>query len=179
VRKLIGGATAAILVLTVGAGSVFAANPGSKPGDQTIVQIVLADDGEFDVLQAAVVEAGLVGALSSTDDQHTVFAPTDRAFVSTFRALLSNSGLTEADVIDFIDAGGVDSALGAGALQDILLYHVTNGRRTSKSVVAAPRYQMLNGDTLTRGDLVAAGLGQLDISASNGVIHLINSVLLS
>ena len=177
-RKLMGGVTAAILALTIGAGSVFAGNPGSKPGDQTIVQIVLADDGEFDILQAAVIQAGLVGALSSTDDQYTVFAPTDWAFVSTFRGLLSDSGLTEGEVIDFIDAGGVDTAFGAGALQDILLYHVTNGRRTSKSVVAAPRYQMLNGDTLTRGDLVAAGLGQLNISASNGVIHVINSVLL-
>ena len=63
-RKLIGGATAAVLALTVGAGSVLAANPGSKPGDQTIVEIVLADDNEFDVLQAAVIEAGLAGALS-------------------------------------------------------------------------------------------------------------------
>ena len=76
------------------------------------------------------------------------------------------------------DAGGVDALLGEGALQDILLYHVTNGRRTSKSVVAAPAYKMLNGDKLSRGELVEAGLGQLNISASNGVIHEIDAVLL-
>ena len=82
------------------------------------------------------------------------------------------------EVIDFIEAGGVDDTFGAGALADILLYHVTNGRRISKSVVAAPGYWMLNGDRLSRSHLVAAGLGELNISASNGVIHIINSVLL-
>ena len=176
-RKLLAGTTAALLALTVAAAPAFAAT-GAKPGTDTIVQIVLADDGEFDVLQAAVIEAGLAGALSSTDDQYTVFAPTDWAFVSTFRGLLNDNSLTEADVIAFIQAGGVDTAFGDGALADILLYHVTNGRRTSNSVVKAPGYQMLNGDRLSRSDLVAAGLGTLNISASNGVIHVINSVLL-
>lgn len=177
-RKLLGGTTAALLALTIAAAPAFAAHAGAKPGTDTIVDIVVANDGEFDVLQAAVIEAGLAGALSSTDNQYTVFAPTDWAFVSTFRALLGDNSLTEADVIAFIDAGGVDSAFGSGALADILLYHVTNGRRTSSSVVAAPRYQMLNGETLTRGDLLAAGIAATDISASNGVIHVINSVLL-
>ena len=50
------------------------------------VAMPMAEDNEFDVLQAAVIEAGLVGGLSSTDDQFTVFAPSDGAFVSTFRA---------------------------------------------------------------------------------------------
>ncbi|MBI2780636.1 MAG: fasciclin domain-containing protein [Chloroflexi bacterium] len=176
-RKLLGGTTAALLALTIAAAPAFA-SAGAKPGTDTIVDIVLVNDGEFDVLQAAVTEAGLAGVLSSTDDQFTVFAPTDWAFVSTFRGLLNDNTLTEGDVISFIQAGGVDTAFGTGALADILLYHVTNGRRTSTSVVAAPGYQMLNGDRLSRSDLVAAGLGQLNISASNGVIHVINSVLL-
>ena len=170
----------AVLIATIAVATVatpaFAA-AGAKPGPTTIVGIVTAD-GEFDVLQAAVVEAGLVAALNSTDNQYTVFAPTDAAFVSTFRAVLANNSLTEADVIAFISAGGVDTALGDGALSDILLYHVTNGRRTSTSVVAAPGYQMLNGERLTRSDLLAAGINAVDISASNGVIHVINSVLL-
>ena len=170
-------ATIASLALAIGAAPVFAANPGAKPGDSTIVEIVLAPDGEFDVLQAAVIEAGLVGALSS-DKQYTVFAPTDAAFVTTFRSVLGNGSLTESDVIAFIDAGGVDTALGEGTLVDILLYHVTNGRRTAKSVVKAPVYTMLNGDRLTRGELFDAGIAAVDISASNGVIHVINSVLL-
>lgn len=177
-RKLLTGATTALLALAIAAAPALAGSAGAKPGNATIVDIVLTGDGEFDVLQAAVIEAGLAGALGSTDDQYTVFAPTDWAFVSTFRGLLADDTLTEGDVIDFIDAGGVDDAFGAGALANILLYHVTEGRRISKSVVAAPGYWMLNGDRLSRSDLVAAGLGELNISASNGVIHVINSVLL-
>ena len=177
-RTILRGATAAVLALTIGAVPVFAANPAAKPGDSNIVEIVLANDGKFDVLQAAVIEAGLAGALASPDDQYTVFAPSDWAFVSTFRTVLGDSSLTEADVIAFIDGGGVDTAFGNGALADILLFHVTNGRRTSGSVVAAPQYRMLNGDRLTRAQLLDAGIAAVDISASNGVIHVIDSVLL-
>ena len=177
-RTILRGAAAATLALAVGASPVLAGSPGAKPGDSTIVEIVLAPDGEFDVLQAAVIEAGLAGALSSTNDQHTVFAPTDAAFVSTFRAVLGNGGLTEAAVIAFINAGGVDTAFGDGALANILLFHVTNGRRTSNSVVHAPQYRMLNGDRLTRDRLLEARIVATDISASNGVIHVIGSVLL-
>ena len=176
-RKLIAGATSALLILAIAAAPALA-GAGAKPGSSTIVEIVLAEDNEFDVLQAAVIEAGLVGALSSTDDQYTVFAPTDAAFVSTFRAVLGDATLTEAQVIAFIDGGGVDTALGAGTLVDILLFHVTNGRRTSTSVVAAPGYQMLNGDRLSRAQLLDAGIAAVDVSASNGVIHVIEAVLL-
>ena len=176
-HKLIRGALAATLALAVGAAPAFAA-AGARPGKSTIVEIVLAEDGEFDVLQAAVIEAGLVGPLSGTDRQLTVFAPTDAAFVATFRSLLGNDALTEADVIAFVDAGGVDTAFGEGALADILLFHVTNGRRTSGSVVQPPRYRMLNGDSLSRGQLLDAGIVAVDISASNGVIHVIDWVLL-
>jgi uncharacterized surface protein with fasciclin (FAS1) repeats len=177
-RSIIRGAAAAALAIAIGAAPVFAANAGAKPGNATIVDIVLTNDGEFDVLQAAVIEAGLAGALSSTDDQYTVFAPTDAAFVSTFRSVLGDNSLTESDVIAFIEAGGVDTALGNGALANVLLFHVTNGRRTSNSVVHAPQYRMLNGDRLTRSQLLDAGIAAVDISASNGVIHVINSVLL-
>jgi len=177
-RNLLRGAAAAALALAIGAAPVFASNAGARPGSDTIVGIVLADDGEFDVLQAAVIEAGLAGALSSTDDQYTVFAPTDAAFVSTFRALLGDGTLTESDVIAFIQAGGVDAALGDGALANILLFHVTNGRRTSSSVVHAPQYRMLNGERLSRAQLLDAGIVATDVSASNGVIHVIGSVLL-
>ena len=176
-NKLIRGLATAALALAIGAAPVFAGTPGAKPGTSTIVEIVLAADGEFDALQSAVVEAGLVDALNG-GDQHTVFAPTDAAFVATFRAVLGNNALTEADVIGFIEAGGVDAGLGEGALANILLYHVTNGRRTSASVIAAPQYRMLNGVALSRADLVTAGIVATDISASNGVIHVIGSVLL-
>jgi uncharacterized surface protein with fasciclin (FAS1) repeats len=175
-RKLLSVLAAAALAVAIAAPAMAAT--GAKPGSSTIVQIVLAEDGEFDVLQAAVIEAGLAGALSSTDDQYTVFAPTDAAFVTTFRSLLGNGALTEADVIDFVEEGGVDDALGNGALADIRLFHVTNGRRTSNSVIHAPRYRMLNGESLSRDQLLDARIVAVDISASNGVIHVIGSVLL-
>jgi uncharacterized surface protein with fasciclin (FAS1) repeats len=175
-RKLFLGVISGALALSMAAAPVLGAD-GARPSSATIVDIVLADDGEFDVLQAAVIRAGLAGALSGTR-QLTVFAPTDAAFKTTFRGLLGDNTLTESDVIAFINAGGVDSAFGDGALANILLFHVTNGRRISQSVVAAPSYRMLNGGTLTRTQLLSAGIAATDISASNGVIHVINDVLL-
>ena len=137
----------------------------AKPGNLTIVGIVLQDDGEFDVLQAAVVRAGLVDALNGTA-QYTVFAPTDLAFVTTLGVA------SEAAAIDAVNTMPVET------LTDILLFHVTHGRRNSQSVLAAPTYQMLNGTKLTRSQLSAAGFAATDISASNGIVHVLNAVLL-
>ena len=137
----------------------------AKPGTSTIVEIVLADDGEFDVLQAAVVKAGLVDALNGKG-QYTVFAPTDAAFVKTLGVG------DEAEAIAAVNALPVDT------LKDILLYHVTEGRRTSTSVLAAQYYWMLNGEYLSQSELADAGIASTDISASNGIIHVINSVLI-
>lgn len=172
--------TTLVVVLTVAANS-FAGERGSgakasstgpssaaqaaKPGSSTIVEIVLQPDGEFDMLQAAVVRAGLAGVLNG-QTQYTVFAPTDAAFVATL-------GVTdEAEALEVINALPLD------ALTNILLYHITPGRRTSTSVLAAPQYNTLNGKHLTRAELLAAGIAAVDISASNGVIHVINHVLI-
>jgi uncharacterized surface protein with fasciclin (FAS1) repeats len=137
----------------------------ARPGPLTIVGIVLQDDGEFDVLQAAVVRAGLVDALNGTT-QYTVFAPTDAAFVTTLGVA------NEAAAIDAVNGMPMET------LTDILLFHVTHGRRTSRSVLAAPSYQMLNSATLTREQLGGAGFAATDISASNGIVHVIKAVLL-
>jgi uncharacterized surface protein with fasciclin (FAS1) repeats len=131
----------------------------------TIVEIVLQPDGEFDVLQAAVTRAGLVEVLNGPG-QYTVFAPTDMAFVKTL------------NVADEAAAIAAVNGLPVETLKDILLYHVTSGLQNSTSVLAASSYQMLNGDELTRADLTAAGIATTDLSASNGIVHVINSVLL-
>lgn len=158
-------ATATALV----ADAALEAQPDSaaaaKPGSQTIVQIVLAEDGEFDVLQAAVIRAGLADVLAGPR-QFTVFAPTDAAFVTTLGVADEAAAIAAIDALPLAD------------LTNILQYHVTNGRRTSRSVLAAPQYEMLNGGVLTRDALVAAGIAKADISASNGIIHVINRVLL-
>lgn len=138
----------------------------AKPGKQNIVEIVLKDDGEFDVLQAAVIKAGLVDALSGKN-QLTVFAPTDAAFVQTLGVA------DEAAAIATVESLEVD------ALTNILLYHVTEGRRTSTSVLAAPEYMMLNGMSLTRDELTSKlNTEKLNIMASNGIIHVLNEVLI-
>jgi uncharacterized surface protein with fasciclin (FAS1) repeats len=129
------------------------------------VTIVTQDDGEFDGLHAAVIRAGLVDTLNG-QRQYTVFAPTDLAFVIT-RAVAD-----EAAAVAAVNDMPIET------LTDILLFHVTEGRRNSRSVLAAPSYHMLNGAKLTRTQLAAAGLAATDISASNGILHVINAVLL-
>jgi uncharacterized surface protein with fasciclin (FAS1) repeats len=167
--KQIKSIIAVALLTAFASSSVLAAPPAAaqaaKPGPYTIVEIVLADDGEFDVLQAAVVKAGLVDALNGST-QYTVFAPTDDAFIATLGVA------NEEEALAVIEALPVD------ALTNILLYHVIPGRRISTSVLAAPKYQTLNGKKLTRAELAAAGIAATDISASNGVIHVIKAVLI-
>ena len=167
--KLIALITMTVVLAFSSISSVLAAKPaaaeGAKPSNMSIVDIVLVDDGEFDVLQAAVIRAGLVEALDG-NRQYTVFAPTDAAFVSTLG--FSN----EAEAIAAI------SNFDKEALTNILLYHVTKGRHISTSVLASPSYKMLNGDRLMRSELAAAGISATDISASNGVVHVIDSVLM-
>src|SRR5687767_9077303 len=78
-------ATATDAARPADAGSKTNPGNGAKPGTMTIVGIVLQKDGEFDVLQAAVVRAGLLDTLNGSG-QYTVFAPTDQAFVTTLNA---------------------------------------------------------------------------------------------
>ncbi|MCU0667425.1 MAG: fasciclin domain-containing protein [Patescibacteria group bacterium] len=159
----------AIIALTTFSGSASASKPAfgniQKPGSETIVQIVLKDDGEFDVLQAAVIKAGLVDALNGTT-QYTVFAPTDAAFIKLLKAS------SEADAISKVNS--LDNAF----LTDLLLFHVTEGRLGVLSVLTKPSYPMLNGDKLTRFQVLKAGLIKVNINASNGVVHVVKNVLI-
>lgn len=174
-----------ILTATVAA-SALAAAPVQPPNvaTKTIVGIVLTADGEFDVLQAAVVKAGLVDALNGRT-QYTVFAPTDAAFVTLFRTLTGNASLNEAGAIAAINSGSVNAIL-----TDVLLYHVVEGRRFSNSVLpkgsgAARTVETLGGQTFTvssAGRISTASGGSASIvtanvNATNGVIHVVNAVL--
>lgn len=159
---------------TVGAtGALFAtgtaaATPGKgeregASGDDTLVDLLVGTEGEFEVPVAAVAEAGLVDTLSG-NRQLTVFAPTDDAF--------NAAGITEENVADLDDE----------FLLTVLLYHVTSGRRYASSIVRAPEVEMLNGGavsvdgtTLNEGQ---ATIVDTDIEANNGVAHVIDGVLL-
>lgn len=128
----------------------------AKPGTSTIAEIAISN-GNFTTLVAALSCTDLVPAVSG-GKQLTVFAPTDAAF--------ANIGL---------NAGNVCSTPN---LANILLYHVINGRQTSNSVLARNSYKTLSGDILTKSEIANAGIAATNISARNGIIHVINSVLL-
>jgi transforming growth factor-beta-induced protein len=111
------------------------------------------------------VTADLVGALSAVG-QRTVFAPTDAAFAEL--------GL---------DAGNIGT-LPKAALTNILLYHVAPGRRLAADVVSSNRIRMSNGGFTTirlqAGEALIndSRIVLTDVEAANGVIHVIDAVLL-
>lgn len=164
-RKFTLLASAALLVAGITAAPVVARQPGP-----TIVETALAvnaQSGEFSQLIAAVSRAGLVDTLNG-NRQFTVFAPTDAAFADLYTAL---------------GVSGVDG-IPLATLKAVLLYHVAPGERFSSDVLDASRVRMLSksftypsvdGGTPYINDarIVAA-----DVDASNGVIHVIDSVLL-
>jgi uncharacterized surface protein with fasciclin (FAS1) repeats len=130
-----------------------------------VAQGVNAQTGEFSTLIAAVVAADLVTELSTTG-QRTVFAPTDAAFAEL--------GL---------DAAAV-ATLPKETLRNILLFHVTPGRRLAADVVGAQQIRMANGGfnpiRVESGDayIGAAKIVAVDVLATNGVIHVIDAVLM-
>jgi len=185
--------TAALSAALAFSASALAGKPEGpgKPGDMNIVEVALATNlalGEFDNLLAAVscfgpLDNNPVVDLLSGDDRYTLFAPTDAAF----DALLGALGIT--------DPCEVDSVLFEGALLTVLQYHVTDGRRFSNSVfnkngntkeieMLAGGYVMsfINGGSPTlhdnAGQMVGVVDGLININASNGVIHVIDTVLL-
>lgn len=136
-----------------------------EPGN-TIVDIAIAD-GRFDTLVAAVVAADLAGTLSG--GEWTVFAPTDAAFAKL--------GL---------DASNIASAFTKADLTDILLYHTLDGEFFSdKAIASVGDVTMANGQKaglkVADGNLYVNDDSQViiaDIAASNGVIHVVDTVIL-
>lgn len=153
----------AVLALMAGfAGSVKAE---SMP-DKDIVDIA-ASAGSFKTLVAAVQAAGLVEALKGQGPL-TVFAPTDEAFGK-------------------LPAGTVENLLkpeNKDKLIAVLTYHVVPGRVTAGEVVNLDSAKTINGRSLKistqQGNVMVDGarVTATDIMASNGVIHVIDSVVL-
>jgi uncharacterized surface protein with fasciclin (FAS1) repeats len=153
-----------------------------QKGDDPIAAIAI--NGGFDELVDALLyvdeelDAGLVNLFLNGKDQFTVFAPTDDAFFSLYSAL------------DPDDTAGIDSVrdLPSDLVLNVLLYHVTEGRRASNSVVPkknSKTIETLLGNTFSvnASGMISAGNSNstilvADISASNGIIHVIDSVLL-
>jgi len=147
------------------------------PGSQSIAEIAI--DAGFSELVGALVYvdaelgAGLVDLFLNGRDQYTVFAPTNDAF----EGLYSFLGIDEI------------SDLPPELVLDVLLYHVVEGRRAANSVVPPVRTRTITtllGATFTVDatgtitDLFGqeASILAPNISASNGIIHVIDTVIL-
>jgi uncharacterized surface protein with fasciclin (FAS1) repeats len=169
IRKLIAASVVA------GAATAAFVAPVDAKGRPTLVTRALevnAATGEFDTLIGLVVDLGLVDALSGKS-QLTVFAPTDEAFENLFA---------------FIEANFPDATLTNEELTDIVLYHVTPGRRGADWLAdrVGQEIPMANGDTaLVSASDVGLGLAVdgasvliADVAASNGFIHAVDTVLL-
>jgi uncharacterized surface protein with fasciclin (FAS1) repeats len=195
--------TGAVLSLALFSANTFA-GPSSKaekkigkPGGDNIVEIAVAVNqmnGQFSYLLGAVgcftdAETGynpIVDLLTGTD-KLTLFAPTDAAF----QALQGVLGVPEEDRAPEVTCQ-VDEVLQTpGALFTVLAYHLTDGRRFSNSVFnenSSKEVEMLAGGyiTTTPSLSIIDGFPQvinpvselININASNGVIHVIDTVML-
>lgn len=143
-----------------------AADEQPMAAELSIAEIAAAD-GNFEILTAAIEAAGLTEALSNGDLSITVFAPTDEAFAA-------------------LPEGTVDSLLlpeNRDQLTQLLTYHVVDGEVRSTDLASgdvetlsgAPVTVLVDGEAVT---INQANVVTADIEASNGVIHVIDSVLL-
>ena len=169
-KKAIGGVVAALLLLTAcGADDSTSEDTvvdttmmeTAMPGD--IVAVASATEG-FSTLVAAVTAAGLVETLQG-EGPFTVFAPTDEAFAALPAGLLDKLLLPENQAV----------------LASILTYHVVAGKVMSTDVMAGD-VATVEGSNITLGttngvQVNDATVVSADVEASNGVIHVIDKVL--
>lgn len=141
----------------------------AKPGDATILQLAQATDALSTLVfvigySDANCGTSFAATLGSRDGQYTVFAPTNAAFSTLIAAL------------------GAPTVLSCDVLPTVLAFHVTAGRHTSTSVLARKRIRMLSGEWAAVDGTTIAGaplnLGLVNISASNGIVHVVDAVLL-
>ena len=162
--------TVLAVALTIGSSTAAPAqemahdNNATGSESMTIVDIA-AGAGNFKTLVAALKAAGLVETLSGKGP-FTVFAPTDDAFAK-------------------LPAGTVDALLKDTAkLTKILTYHVVSGTVTAKQVVGLKSATTVQGSSVAisvrdgKVKVGGANVVKTDILASNGVIHVIDTVLI-
>jgi uncharacterized surface protein with fasciclin (FAS1) repeats len=166
-KKLFGGGVLFAVLAVAGATTSTRAvvNDPLKPAD--IVDTAISA-GQFKTLAAALEAAGLIEALKGAGP-FTVFAPTDEAFAK-------------------LPAGTVESLLrpeNKEKLKSILLYHVVSGNMPASKVLKLNGHSVktLQGSSIKvrtkHGVRVDnAKVTQTDINASNGVIHVIHTVLM-
>lgn len=154
------------LMLSLAALLAIPSFASAEKADKTIVETAVA--AEFNTLVAAVKAGDLVEALSSKGP-FTVFAPTDKAFAKLPKGTLEKL-LTEE---------------GKPQLVSILKYHVVSGKVPASTVVGLDSAKTLQGSEVkievSDGGVVLnekAKVVKTDVMCSNGIIHVIDSVLL-
>ncbi|HSG06981.1 MAG TPA: fasciclin domain-containing protein [Longimicrobiales bacterium] len=154
------------LTLAAAAAAILVApSAASAQMNEKDIVTVAVEAGSFKTLAAALEAAGLVSTLQGAGP-FTVFAPTDEAFAK-------------------LPAGTVEALLkDKEALTKILTYHVVAGKVTSDQVVTLSEAQTVAGIPVSievrDGTVYVAGskVVTVDIMASNGVIHVIDTVML-
>jgi uncharacterized surface protein with fasciclin (FAS1) repeats len=150
---------------TASAGTLSDGNAVAASAQNADIVETAAATGNFDTLASLLTQAGLVKTLKGKGP-YTVFAPTDKAFSKVPKATLDSLANDKAK------------------LRSVLLYHVAKGKVTAKKVVKRKSIKTLNGQRArvkVRGDKVLVGGARVvtpDVRASNGVIHVINKVLI-
>jgi len=153
-----------LLTLIAASALTFPPSQAAAQAPGTIVEVAVAA-GNFQTLVAAVQAAGLVEVLNG-EGPFTVFAPTDEAFAripeAQLQALLADPA----------------------ALTAVLTYHVVSGRVSAADVVTLSSAETVNGKnvTITTDDggvrIDDARVVGTDIQASNGIIHVIDTVII-
>lgn len=161
-QKLAAVAGVAALATTLLPTAAFADIPDPLP-DESIAEIAVA--AELDTLVAAVTAAGLADGLADCSaDPVTVFAPTEEAFAAVPEDLLT-AALGDPD----------------GLLTSVLTYHVVPGIQEASVVTAATSLTTAQGSDISVNGAVLNGSINIvgtDNFACNGVVHLIDGVLL-
>ncbi len=157
--------TFALLVVTALAAAAVASTASAAPRAQTDIVGTAVAAGQFTTLAKLLKAAGLVATLQKPGP-YTVFAPTDAAFrkvpAKTLNALLRDKT----------------------ALKAVLLYHVVAGKVAAKDVVKLTSAKTAGGESVSikvaGGNVFVNGakVTSPDVMASNGVIHVINRVLI-
>jgi uncharacterized surface protein with fasciclin (FAS1) repeats len=156
-----------ILAASASAAVLGAAGAASAPAAAPSKNIVATAKaaGQFHTLTSLLKRAGLAKTLEGKGP-YTVFAPTDAAFAKVPKKTLK--------------ALAADKAM----LRSVLLYHVAKGRLTAAKVVKRTSIKTLNGQRVRvrvhGGKVFVAGARVVtpNVAASNGVIHVINRVLI-
>ena len=161
-KKILGSIVAPLLIVMT-----FTANAGGGYGYKKDIVDIAAANGDFSTLVAAVKAAGLVDTLKGKGP-FTVFAPTNEAFAK-------------------LPAGTVENLLkpeNKDKLVSVLTYHVVPGKVYAKQVANIDTAKSVQGSKI---DITAANgkvkvdnayVIKTDIKASNGVIHVIDNVII-